>query len=270
MNTISNIKKTSIGIIGGSGFYDLVSGLKEIKVDTPYGPPSEKLGIGTVAGQKIVFLPRHNKTHDIPPHKINFRANIWALHFLGVNHIITVTAVGSLQEKYHPGSFLVIDQFIDKTKRRNDTFYDGPIVRHVSCAYPYCPQIGKLAYRQGNRMGLDIYSKGTVVVIQGPRFSTAAESTWFSQMGWDAVNMTQYPEVILAKDLQIGYTAIALVTDYDAGLDGAKIKPVNTAEVVRIFNKSIPKAKKLILSMIKNWPKRMTCECGRSLEGARF
>ena len=261
----------NIGIIGGSGFYSLAENLKEIKVDTPYGPPSEKLAIGTIAGHKIVFLPRHNKNHDIPPHKINFRANIWALHSLGVDHIVTVTAAGSLQKKYRPGSFLVIDQFIDRTKGRNDTFYDGPIVTHISSAYPYCAQIGKLAFRQGKKLGLDIYSKGTVVVIQGPRFSTAAESAWFSQMGWDVVNMTQYPEVILAKDLQIGYTAIALVTDYDAGLLYDKlVKPVKTTEVVKVFNRSIPKAKKLVLSIIKNWPKKMTCDCHRSLEGARI
>ena len=261
----------NIGIIGGSGFYSLAEGLKEIKVNTPYGPPSEKLGVGAIAGQKIVFLPRHNKTHDIPPHKINFRANIWALHSLGVGHIITVTAAGSLQKKYHPGNFLVIGQFIDRTKGRNDTFYDGPIVTHISCAYPYCPQIGKLAYKQGKKLGLDIYPKGTVVIVQGPRFSTAAESAWFSQMGWDVVNMTQYPEVILAKDLQIGYTAIALVTDYDAGLLYDKlVKPVKTTELVKVFNRSIPKAKKLILSMIKNWPKKMNCECRQSLDGAKI
>lgn len=260
-----------IGILGGSGFYDLASSLQEIKVETPYGPPSEKIAVGKINSHKVAFLPRHNKTHDIPPHKINYRANIWALHSLGVDHILTVTAVGSLQVKYQPGSFLVVDQFIDRTWGRKDSFYDGPIVTHISSAYPYCPQINKLALAEGKKLKLRIYSRGTVVVVSGPRFSTAAESLWYTKMGWDVINMTQYPEVILAKELGIGYTAIALVTDYDAGLVGkAGVKPVNADQVNKIFASSIPRAKKIVLAIIKNWPKKMTCNCSKSLEGARF
>lgn len=260
-----------IGIIGGSGFYDLVSDLKEIKVETPYGPPSEKIGIGKIGRINIAFLPRHNKTHDIPPHKINNRANIWALHSLGVDHILTVTAVGSLQAKYRPGSFLIVDQFIDRTWGRHDSFYDGPIVTHISSAYPYCPQINKLAFQEGKKLKLDIYPRGIVVVISGPRFSTAAESAWYTKLKWDVINMTQYPEVILAKELGIGYTAITLVTDYDAGLvGGGKVKPVLAIEVVKRFGKSIPQAKKLVLEVIKHWPKKLKCDCHKSLEGARI
>jgi len=257
-----------IGIIGGSGFYSLADNLKEIKVSTPYGPPSEKIALGKIGGRKIAFLPRHAKTHDFPPHKINYRANIWALHSLGVGHIITITAAGSLQKKYKPGSFIVIDQFVDRTWGRADTFYDGPVVTHVSSAFPYCPQINKLVYSCGEKLNLRIFMGGTVVVIQGPRFSTAAESAWFTKMGWDVVNMTQYPEVILAKDLGIGYTAVALVTDFDAGLVGQE--PVSAASVARIFTKSIQKAKKLILETVKNWPKNLTCSCSKSLNGARI
>lgn len=258
-----------IGIIGGSGFYNLAENLKEIKVETPYGAPSEKISVGSIFGRKVAFLPRHAKTHDLPPHKINFRANIWALHSLGVDHILTVTSVGSLQKQYRPGSFAVVDQFIDRTWGRPDTFFDGPIVTHVSSAYPYCPQIGKLVFAAGKKMDLQIFLGGTVVVIQGPRFSTKAESEWFTKMDWDFVNMTQYPEVILAKDLQMGYTAIALVTDYDAGLIG-EVEPVSAVQVHKIFKESIPKAKKLILETIKNWPKKYTCNCYKSLEGARL
>jgi 5'-methylthioadenosine phosphorylase len=265
------MNKAQIGIIGGSGFYDLASDLKEIKVETPYGPPSEKIGVGKVSGRLVAFLPRHNKTHDIPPHKINNRANIWAFHSLGVDHILTVTAVGSLQTKYRPGSFLVIDQFIDRTWGRKDSFYDGPIVTHISSAYPYCPQINKLALASAKKLKLHIFPKGTVVIISGPRFSTAAESAWYTKMGWDVINMTQYPEVILAKELGIGYTAIALVTDYDAGLvGGGKVKPVSAAQVHKIFGKSIPRAKLLVLQIIKNWPAKMKCNCAKSLEGARI
>jgi len=260
-----------IGIIGGSGFYDLAKNLKEIKVETPYGAPSEKIAIGEIFAKKIAFIPRHAKTHDIPPHKINFRANIWALHSLGVNHVLTVTAAGSLQKKYQPGSFVIVDQFVDRTWGRADTFFDGPIVTHVSSAYPYCEQINKLVSENGQKMDLQIFPKGTVVVIQGPRFSTRAESEWFTKMGWDVINMTQYPEVILAKDLQMGYTAIALVTDYDAGLIADKdIEPVSASQVHKIFSQSIPLAKKLVLETIKHWPEKLTCNCQKSLEGARL
>jgi 5'-methylthioadenosine phosphorylase len=193
------------------------------------------------------------------------------MHSLGVNHILTVTAVGSLQKKFKPGSFVVVDQFIDRTWGRPDTFYDGPIVTHVSSAYPYCPQISKLVFEKGLKMGLEIFPKGTVVVVQGPRFSTRAESEWFTNMGWDIVNMTQYPEVILAKDLGMGYSAIALVTDYDAGIVGdGEVEPANAAQVSRIFSQSVHKAKKLVLETIKNWPEKITCNCQKSLEGARI
>lgn len=263
--------RAEIGIIGGGGFYDLAKDLQEIKIETPYGPPSEKIGIGSLFGHKVAFLPRHNKSHDIPPHKINYRANIWALSSLGVSHILTVTAVGSLQSRYKPGSFLIIDQFIDRTWGRSDTFYDGPVVTHVSLACPYCPQISKLAYSVGKKLELDIFPRGTVVVIQGPRFSTAAESCWFTKMDWDVINMTQYPESVLARELALGYVAIGLVTDYDAGLVGSgRLKPVTTLQVLSIFKKSIPKAKELVLQVIKGWPKKLICKCHLALEGARF
>lgn len=260
-----------IGILGGSGFYDLAKNLKEIKMETPYGPPSDKISIGKVSNKKVAFLPRHNKSHEIPPHKINYRANIWALKSLGVNHIITATAVGSLQPKYKPGSFVIIDQFIDRTNGRVDTFYDGPIVTHVSTAYPYCPQVSKILYKKGQEMGLDIYEKGTVVVINGPRFSTVAESVWYTKMGWDVVNMTQYPEVVLAKEVGVGYSTIAIVTDYDAGILGLKqIKPVSVDAIGKIFSKTLPLSKKLVLKTIESLPKKLTCKCHLSLKGARF
>ena len=174
---MNKVNKVEIGILGGSGFYDLAKNLKNIKIETPYGPPSDKLRIGKISGKTVAFLPRHSKNHDIPPHKINYKANIWALKSLGVNHIMTVTAVGSLQEKYKPGSFVVVDQFIDRTGRRDDTYFDGPIVTHVSTASPYCSKIGDVIVEQGKALKFDIHSGGTVVVIDGPRFSTTAEST---------------------------------------------------------------------------------------------
>jgi len=264
-------KVAEIGIIGGSGFYDLAGGLKEIKVETPYGSPSDKIALGEIAGRKVAFLPRHGKGHTIPPHKINYRANIWALKELGVSRILTSHAVGSLQKEIKPGDFVILDQFVDRTKGRIDTFYDGPIATHISTAFPYCPQLRRLAVKTARALKIAVHEKGTVVVIQGPRFSTAAESAWFTKMGWEVVNMTEYPEIALAREKEICYCAIAVVTDYDVGLvAGGKVSPVSTQEVIANFEKNINKAKKLILAMIKNWPKKTTCKCQETLKNARF
>lgn len=268
---MNKISKAEIGIIGGSGFYDLAVGLKEIKIETPYGPPSDKIGLGKIAGRKVAFLPRHNKSHDVPPHQINYRANVWALKSLGVSRILTSHAVGSLQKEIKPGDFVILDQFIDRTKGRKDTFYDGQITTHISTAFPYCPQLRKLAIRMTRKMKLPLHEKGTVVVIQGPRFSTAAESTWFTKMGWETINMTEYPEIVLAREKEMCYCAIAIATDYDAGLTASKeVKPVSVEQIVKTFQANIVKAKKIMLKMIENWPRRAACECQNVLDGARF
>ncbi len=260
-----------IGIIGGSGFYDLADNLKEIKAETPYGPPSDRIAVGTISGAKVAFLPRHGKEHSIPPHRINYRANSWALHSLGVKEIITAHACGSLQKKIKPGDVVVLDQFVDRTTGRKDTFFDGSIATHVSTAFPYCERLRKQATKTAGKLRLKVHPEGTVVVISGPRFSTAAESLWFTKMGWGVVNMTQYPEVTLARELQICYCALAFPTDYDSGLVLAgKISPVSAREVAEVFGKNINKAKSLILEMVKNWPKGSGCECQRALEDARF
>ena len=263
--------QAEIGIIGGSGFYDLASGLKEVKMETPYGPPSDRIGLGKIAGKKVAFLPRHNKDHEVPPHRINYRANIWALKSLGVSRIITSHAVGSLQKEIKPGNFVILDQFIDRTKARIDTFYDGQIATHVSTAFPYCPQLRKLAIKTAKAARVRVHEKGTVVIIQGPRFSTAAESIWFTKMSWNVINMTEYPEIALAREKEMCYCAIAIVTDYDVGLIAeGKVKPVSVEEVIKAFQGNIGKAKKVILAMIKNWPKKVTCDCQKALDGARF
>jgi 5'-methylthioadenosine phosphorylase len=261
----------SIGIIGGSGFYDLATGLKDIKIETPYGSPSDKIALGKIAGKKVAFLPRHHKDHDVPPHQINYRANIWALKSLGVTRILTSHAVGSLQENIKPGDFVVLDQFIDRTKGRADTFYDGQIVTHVSMAFPYCQQLRKLAINQAEKLKLPFHKEGTVVIIQGPRFSTAAESLWFTQMGWHLVNMTEYPEIVLARELEMCYCAVAVVTDYDAGLvSKGSVKPVSTKQIMESFGQNINKVKKLLLAMVENWPDKTACHCQQALKGARF
>jgi 5'-methylthioadenosine phosphorylase len=264
-------KQAEIGIIGGSGFYQLLKKAEEIKVETPYGSPSGKLALGKIFGQRIVFLPRHGSGHSFPPHKIPYKANLWALKSLGVKQVITCTACGSLQKEIRRGDFVVLDQFIDRTRQRQDTFYDGPITTHISTAYPYCPYLTKMASQIGKKQGLPIHPKGTVVVIEGPRFSTAAESIWFTKMGWEVVNMTQYPEVALARELEMCYLAIAVVTDWDVGVVATeKLKPVEFEEVVRVCGQNIKKAQKLILQIIKELPRTRRCLCQKALKGTRI
>lgn len=260
-----------IGIIGGSGFYNLATNLREVKSETPYGPPSGRIALGEVVGRRVAFLPRHSKEHEIPPHQINYRANIWALKELGVSQILTSHAVGSLRKEISPGDFVILDQFVDRTKGRVDTFYDGQIATHVSTAFPYCSQLRRLAIKTGKKMDLPLHETGTVVVVQGPRFSTAAESTWFTKMGWDVVNMTEYPEIALAREKGMCYVAVAVATDYDAGLVAeGQVVPVSTQEIVKNFSRDVEKIKKLMWAMIENWPRKVSCGCRKALEEARF
>jgi len=259
--------KIKIGIIGGSGFYRFLKG-KEVSVSTPYGKTSDKISIFEYKGRKIAFLPRHGKKHQYPPHKINFRANLFALKKLGVERIIAPCAVGSLKPKIKPGDFLICDQFIDRTKERGDTFFDGPKVAHISMAEPYCPELREIAIESCQKLKIPLHKKGTVIVIEGPRFSTRAESKVFSKIA-DIINMTQYPEVVLARELEMCYLNISLVTDYDVGLKGRKdIKPVTAQEVLKIFKQNNKKVKELILEIIRNLPIKKNCQCAFSLKEA--
>ncbi|MCL4382677.1 MAG: S-methyl-5'-thioadenosine phosphorylase [Patescibacteria group bacterium] len=260
-----------IAIIGGSGFYQLLDKAKEIKIETPYGFPSDKIAVGEMTGRQVIFLPRHGKHHQFPPHKIPYKANLWALKKLGVQRIISLTACGSLQKQIKRGDFVVIDQFVDRTSGRQATFFDGPKTVHISTAYPYCPEINKIAYEISLKQGLRVHRKGTLVIVEGPRFSTKAESEWFTKMGWDIINMTGYPEVALAKELEICYSSIAIVTDYDVGIVAwEKLPPVSTDEIMQVFGENIAEAKKLVREMIKKIPKSRTCECGDALKEARI
>lgn len=265
------MEKVKIGIIGGSGLYQLLDNAKEIKVLTPYGEPSERIAIGKIGQNRVAFLPRHGKKHQFPPHKINYRANLWALKQLGTERIISLTAVGSLQKQIKRGDFVMIDQFIDRTSGRPATFFDGPETFHVSTAYPYCPELIRLTYKIGLAAGLRIHQQGTLVVIEGPRFSTRAESEWFTRMGWAVINMTGYPEAVLARELEMCYSAIGLVTDYDAGVVfREKLAPVSTEEVVKVFSRNITGAKKLLEKLIEKIPEKRNCKCKTALEGAKM
>lgn len=244
--------KADVGVFGGSGFYSFLDDVEEIEVETPYGRPSDKIALASIGSKRVAFLPRHGKDHSYPPHMIPYRANLYAMKTLGVKYIIAPTASGSLRKEIKPGDFVVCDQFIDRTWGRKDTYYDGPETKHISTAEPYCQELRKLAIEVCKDIGVSVHEKGTVVVIQGPRFSTKAESRWFNMMGWDVINMTQYPECVLAKELQIPYVNIALITDYDAGLEGEDdIQPVTEEEVYRVFSQNNDKVKKVAFKMIE-------------------
>jgi len=242
-----------IGVFGGSGFYSLLENVREVKVDTPYGAPSDSVFLADVAGRKVAFLPRHGRNHTLPPHKINYRANVWAMRALGCRAIISPCAAGSLQQNVAPGSFVVCDQFVDRTNGRADTFYDGPIVTHVSAAEIYHPLLRKLAIESIRENGIDCHERGTVVVIQGPRFSSKSESKWFHDQGWEVINMTQYPEAYLCHELGMGVVNISLITDYDSGVH-AGTEAVNAHDVLEVFKSNAERIKKVVLDLIGKIP----------------
>ena len=256
--------RADIGVFGGSGFYAFLENVEEISVDTPFGKPSDNIAIAVYEGKRVAFLPRHGKKHQYPPHMVPYRANLYAMKQLGVKRIIGPTASGSLQPHIKPGDFVITDQFVDRTWGRKDTYFDGPETRHIGAAYPYCPELRKIAAEAGKSLGITIHEKGTVVVIQGPRFSTAAESRWFHKMGWEIINMTQYPECYLARELGICYVNIALITDYDVGLEGRDdITPVTHSEVLAVMERNNEKVKRMLFEIIKSInPHERSCECG--------
>jgi 5'-methylthioadenosine phosphorylase len=259
-----------IGVFGGSGFYNLLDDVRREHIKTPFGEPSGDFAIGSLDGQEVVFLARHGSKHTIPPAQINYRANLWAMRKLGVTQLIAPTAAGSLQAGIRPGEFVVCDQFVDRTSGRADSFFTGPRVGHVSAADPYCPRLRALAVATGRELGVTMHDHGTVVVVNGPRFSTRAESKWFADQGWEVVNMTQYPELILARELELCYVNIALITDYDAGLAGSpEMEPVTVAEVERFFKSNNARVRDLILRLIPKLASgERDCPCPRAMEDA--
>jgi 5'-methylthioadenosine phosphorylase len=244
-----------IGVIGGSGFYTFFdSGARTINLDTPFGEPSASVTVGGVGQHEVAFLPRHGANHQYPAHKVPYRANMWALRALGVRQVFAPCAVGSLTPELEPGAIVVPDQLVDRTRRRADTYFDSGAA-HVSFADPYCPTLRSAV------TGLPgVVDGGTMVVIEGPRFSTRAESQWFAAAGFTLINMTGYPEAVLARELEICYATIALVTDLDAGIDaGAGVKVV---DVIAEFEKNIEPFKKLVQEAVGQVPAERTCtEC---------
>jgi len=244
-----------VGVFGGSGFYRFLADVEEVAVQTPYGAPSSPVAVGTLGPRRVAFLARHGPAHEHPAHRVNYRANLWALRRLGVRQVLGPCSVGSLRPGIAPGDIVVCDQLVDRTKDRGDTFFDGPVLNCTAFADPYCPRLRSAVTEAAAAEGITVHERGTVVVIQGPRFSTRAESRWFSGAGWDVVNMTQHPETILARELGICYCGIALVTDYDVGLEGQDgIEAVTMDRVLEVLAENIDRVQGLLRGVIPTLP----------------
>lgn len=254
-----------IGVIGGSGFYEFFDTADEVTVETPYGPPSDPVVVGEVAGRQVAFLPRHGRDHRFAPHRIPYRANMWALRSLGVRQVLAPTAVGSLTPDYGPGTLAVPDQLVDRTSGRVQTFYEAGTAVHVQFADPYCPDLRASAMRAARVSGWQPALAGTLVVIEGPRFSTRAESRWYAAQGWTLIGMTAHPEAILARELALCYANIALVTDTDAGVEEGE--GVTHAEVFRVFAANVTRLRQLVAQAIAEVPAERNCPCGHALDG---
>ncbi len=254
-----------IGIFGGSGFYSFLEDVEELELETPYGKPSAPFVVGEIEGRQVAFLPRHGRKHELPPHAIPYRANVWAMKELGVRRIIGPNASGALKAELELGEFVVCDQFVDRTSGRTDTFYDGPETTHVSAADPYCPDLRSQLVETARELGIPVRDGGTVVTIQGPRFSTRAESKWFQDAGWDVINMTAYPEGYLARELELCYANISMVTDHDVGVEGTA--PVRHEAVVEVFQANNERLRELLFAVVpKISPRGETISVPRRFE----
>jgi 5'-methylthioadenosine phosphorylase len=254
---------TKIGIIGGSAVGNLLDNPDKIYVNTPYGEMSSPVEIGKIGGKEVAVLYRHGKPHKIPPHKINYRANIYGLKEIGIERIISLSAVGSLQSHIQPGTIVFPDQFFDNTKGRSYTFYDGPQVVHISVADPFCPELTDIFHKSSLELGFKSINGGTYVCIEGPRFSTRSESKFFKTVG-DIIGMTLVPEINLAKEKEMCYLTVATVTDYDVWAE----KPVSSKEVTKVMKENEENIISLLNKTIPKIPEERFCSCKNSLKEA--
>jgi 5'-methylthioadenosine phosphorylase len=264
------LPRAEIGVIGGSGLYEFLLDAETVAVDTPYGPPSDPIVVGEVAGRRVAFLPRHGRDHRWPPHRIPYRANLWALRMLGVGQVLAPCAVGSLRHDRPIGALVIPDQLVDRTSKRAGTYYDGPPagVIHVSFADPYCPDGRAVAAHCARTAGWEPFDDGTLVVIEGPRFSSRAESQWYAASGASIIGMTAQPEAALARELALCYTQLALVTDLDAGIEAGA--GVTMAEVFAIFGENVERLREVLFRVIASLPTERKCPCPGTLDGLRL
>jgi 5'-methylthioadenosine phosphorylase len=261
-------EKIDVGIIGGSGLYDMevLTDVTRVSVETPFGDPSDSYIIGTLEGRRVAFLPRHGRGHRISPSELNFRANIYGFKKLGVEQIISVTAVGSLKEHIRPLDIVVPDQFFDRTKIRAGTFFGEGLVAHVAFADPVCPRLADLVYQCAAQSAVSVHKGGTLLCIEGPAFSTRAESNVYRHWGMDIIGMTSLQEAKLAREAEICYTAMAMVTDFDCWHE--EETEVNVETVVQNLNKNISIAKQIIRIVVPKISKKRACRCATALKNA--
>ncbi len=270
-DTTSALPRADLGVIGGSGFYEFLEDAEPVSVTTPFGEPSGQPAVGEVDGRRVAFLARHGQGHRFPPHRVNYRANLWALRSVGVRQVLAPCAVGSLKRELGPGTIVVPDQIVDRTWGREHTVYDEPgSVVHVAFADPFCPRGREVVIESSQAAGRQVAEDGTLVVINGPRFSSTAESLSHQAEGWAIVGMTAMPEAAIARELAMCFTTIALVTDHDAGVDGSHA--VTHEEVLRVFAQNIDGLKSVLRSAIAKMPEAepddtATCACRRALDG---
>ncbi|RMG91448.1 MAG: S-methyl-5'-thioadenosine phosphorylase [Zetaproteobacteria bacterium] len=260
-----------MGIIGGSGLYRMegMEFVEELELDTPFGKPSAPLTLARMHGKEIVFLPRHGSKHTTPPHRINYRANIYAMKLAGVSRIVSISAVGSLNENISPGDFVIVDQFVDRTHSRDDSFFDGPIVAHVSMADPVCPLLRHQLIDVCDALEISVHTSGTYLVMQGPQFSTRAESRLYRQWGMDVIGMTNLPEAKLAREAEICYATVAMCTDFDCWHETEE--DVSVQSVIEIMQKNVAKAKKMLDKWLQLPSEENVCpHCARALDDGLF
>ena len=260
--------QAKIGVIGGTGLYDIegLTNIEEVDIDTPFGKPSDAIIIGKLEGVGITFLPRHGKGHHIPPTEIPVRANIYALKSLGVEHIIAVNSAGSFKSEIKPGDLVIPDQLIDRTRSRVNSFFDKGIVTHIPFAEPFCPVLSQILEQVAKEVGASVHPKGTYVAMEGPAFSTRAESRLYRSWGADIIGMTALPEAKLAREAEICYAIIGCVTDYDSWQEGSQ--PITIDVVLDILRQNIDIAKKIIKLAVTRIPEKRNCSCATALKMA--
>jgi len=259
------LKKVKIAIIGGTGFENLLENARQLRLGTPYGVPPP-LHIGKISGKNVVFQPRHGPDHSVPPHKINYRANIYALYKLGVQRILATNAVGAINLNFKPSDIVVPHDYVDFTKRRSATFYDEAPVTHIDVSQPYCPEIRKLLVDTAKKLGFHVWDKAVLVCTEGPRYETPAEIKMFRRLGCDVVGMTGIPESVLARELEMCYASICYVSNMAAGMQ----KRLTALDVSKISKSVLHKIERILVETIKTLPSERNCPCVNALKDARF